>query len=80
MNYNEIIKMIVLKFNENFHTNYRIVFNTRDNILNSNPSFSISKSAGGFYDNKTKTIYLFTCLFLKQCFCNHVEEVLNQID
>ncbi len=60
MNYNEIIKIIVLRFNETFHTNYRIIFNTRDNILNSNPSFSISKSAGGFYDNKTKTIYLFS--------------------
>ena len=71
MNYNEIIKMIVLKFNENFHTNYRIIFNTRDNILNSNPSFSISKSAGGFYDNKTKTIYLFSDIIDKINYKNY---------
>ena len=71
MNYNKVIQMILVKFNETFHTNYSITFNTRDNIINSNPTFLISESAGGFYDKKTKTIYLFSDIIDKINYKNY---------
>lgn len=60
MEYNNIIQRILVKFNETFNTNYKIIFNTREFIMNNNQNRSISESACGFYDNETKCIYIFS--------------------
>jgi hypothetical protein len=60
VDYNKVIQEIVVKFNKTFDTNYSITFDTRENIIKSNPTFSISKTASGCYDVGTKRIFLFS--------------------
>ena len=54
MNYNNIISLIV-----------KIIYDSRENIINKNPHFKIGKSAAGFFDNASERIYLFSGIIEK---------------
>ena len=57
---NYIIRMILDDFEKNFNISAQIVYDSRMNIMKSNPGFKIGNSAAGFQDTKSKTIYLFS--------------------
>ena len=65
MNYNDIISLIVNDFNRSFNLSSEIIYDSRENIINKNPHFKIGKRAGGFFDNASKRIYLFSNLIEK---------------
>lgn len=65
MNYNDIISLIVNDFNRNFNLSSEIIYDSRENIINKNPHFKIGKRAGGFFDNASERIYLFSDLIEK---------------
>ena len=60
MTYKEIIYLCVKKFNETFDTSYNIQYDSKDNILNSNPNFKVSEKTAGLYDKKSHEIYIFS--------------------
>lgn len=60
MEYSEVIKMILNDFNRSFDTSAQIVYDTRENVMRKNPEFRVGNTAGGFYDTKSKVIYLFS--------------------
>ena len=57
---NYIIRMILDDFEKNFNISVQIVYDSRKNIMKSNPKFKIGNSAAGFQDTNSKTIYLFS--------------------
>lgn len=57
---NYIIRMILDDFEKNFNISVQIVYDSRKNIMRSNPKFKIRNSAAGFQDTNSKTIYLFS--------------------
>lgn len=57
---NYIIRMILDDFEKNFNISAQIVYDSRTNIMKSNPGFKIGNSAAGFQDTNSKTIYLFS--------------------
>lgn len=57
---NYIIRMILDDFEKNFNISVQIVYDSRKNIMRSNPKFKIGNSAAGFQDTNSKTIYLFS--------------------
>ena len=65
MNYNDIISLIVNDFNRSFNLSSEIIYDSRENIINKNPHFKIGKSAGGYFDNASKRIYLFSGIIEK---------------
>ena len=65
MNYNDIISLIVNDFDRNFNLSSEIIYDSRENIINKNPHFKIGKRAGGFFDNASERIYLFSDLIEK---------------
>ena len=65
MNYNDIISLIVNDFNRSFNLSSEIIYDSRENIINKNPHFKIGKSAGGYFDNASKRIYLFSDIIEK---------------
>ena len=65
MNYNDIISLIVNDFNRSFNLSSEIIYDSREDIINKNPHFKIGKTAGGFFDNASKRIYLFSGIIEK---------------
>lgn len=59
-NYEEIVKNIYDLFNNSFQTDYKINYQSREYVEFSNPDIKVGKSAGGFYDSKSKLIYIFS--------------------
>ena len=59
--YKDIVKKIYRIFNSSFQTDYRIIYQSREDaeLLNHNIN-NISKSAGGIYQSKSKSIYIFS--------------------
>lgn len=57
---NYILRMILDDFERSFNISAQIVYDSRTNIMKSNPEFKIGSSAGGFQDINSKTIYLFS--------------------
>lgn len=60
MEYQNIIKLILKNFNESFNTSAKIIYDNRENILESKPNFKVGNTAGGFYDTKSQTTYIFS--------------------
>lgn len=65
MDYNNIISLIVNDFNRSFNLSSEIIYDSREDIINKNPHFKIGKTAGGFFDNASKRIYLFSGIIEK---------------
>lgn len=57
---NYIIRIILDDFEKNVNISAQIVYDSRTNIMKSNPGFKIGNSAAGFQDTNSKTIYLFS--------------------
>ena len=59
--YKDIVKNIYSIFNSSFQTNYKIMYQSREEaeLLDTNIKY-ISKSAGGTYQSKNKSIYIFS--------------------
>lgn len=58
--YEEVVKNIYNLFNNSFGTDYKIKYQSREDIESLNPDIKVGKSAGGFYDAKSKSIYIFS--------------------
>ncbi len=59
--YKDIVKKIYNLFNSSFQTDYRIIYQSREETASSDPKLNnISKSAGGTYQSKSKSIYIFS--------------------
>ena len=52
--------MILDDFEKNFNISAQIVYDSKTNIIKSNPEFKIGNSAAGFQDTNSKTIYFFS--------------------
>lgn len=59
--YKDIVKKLYSLFNSSFQTDYRIIYQSREEaeLLDSDLK-NISKSAGGIYQSKSKSIYIFS--------------------
>ncbi len=58
--YKDIVKKIYSIFNSSFQTDYRIIYQSREDAELLNPDMNIQKSAGGTYQSKSKSIYIFS--------------------
>ena len=58
--YINVVKNICNIFNNSFETNYNIQYQSRAETKTENLEKKVSKTAGGFYDFKTKCIYIFS--------------------
>ena len=58
--YKDVVKKICIVFNSSFQTDYRIIYQSREDAQLSNPNMDISKSTGGIYLSKSKSICIFS--------------------
>lgn len=58
--YNEVIQLCVNIFNKAFETSYCVEYDSRTNILRANPDIKVGDKAAGFYDTKSKKIFIFS--------------------
>lgn len=60
-NYKDIVKKLYNIFNSSFQTDYKIIYQSREEAEALNPNMNnISKSAGGTYQPQNKSIYIFS--------------------
>lgn len=59
--YKDVVEKICIVFNNSFQTDYKIIFQSREEAEALNPDIkNLSKSAGGTYQPKNKRIYIFS--------------------
>lgn len=59
--YKDVVEKICIVFNNSFQTDYKIIYQSREEAETLNPDIkNLSKNAGGTYQQKNKLIYIFS--------------------
>lgn len=58
MDYNKIIELLLHDYNMAFSTNFKILYDTRENLLKLEPTLVLRENTAGVYHNKSKRIFI----------------------